>query len=224
MATKEIPKEVPLRVDFAGGWLDVPRFAKLGGYVVNCAIHPLVSLEKWEYEKQSGLGGSAAWAMLMGNDPLHTELGAGVGWQDPAILQETGLCVWKSGQLPELEAKVNPVFLSGNMALYWTGKIHSTRDIADFPRDYELIYRASIVAAKAIHNRNIGELWEAVRLSYQAQLNEGMDSLPDCGEIAKKYCGSGWGGYAVYIFNQEEVRNEFLAQKNTKRIEPFILL
>ncbi|WP_221175256.1 adenylyltransferase/cytidyltransferase family protein [Akkermansia muciniphila] len=34
------PSAVPLRVDFAGGWLDVPRYARKGSYVVNCAITP----------------------------------------------------------------------------------------------------------------------------------------------------------------------------------------
>jgi len=40
----QAPTEAPLRVDFAGGWLDVPRFAREGEFVVNCAISPLVSL------------------------------------------------------------------------------------------------------------------------------------------------------------------------------------
>ena len=34
------PQEAPLRVDFAGGWLDVPRFARPGAYIVNCADLP----------------------------------------------------------------------------------------------------------------------------------------------------------------------------------------
>ncbi len=54
------PEEAPLRVDFAGGWLDVPRFARPGAYVVNCAISPTVSLRDWPYERNAGLGGSLA--------------------------------------------------------------------------------------------------------------------------------------------------------------------
>ena len=91
------PSAVPLRVDFAGGWLDVPRYARKGSYVVNCAITPMVSLCEWPYEKRSGLGGSGAWAMLEGRDPVASELALGVGWQDPAVIAETGLCVWRSG-------------------------------------------------------------------------------------------------------------------------------
>ena len=53
------PEEAPLRVDFAGGWLDVPRFARQGSFIVNCAISPLVSLKEWSYQKRSGLGGAA---------------------------------------------------------------------------------------------------------------------------------------------------------------------
>ncbi|GFH11865.1 cytidyltransferase [Haematococcus lacustris] len=33
--------------------------------------------------------------------------------QDPAIISETGLCVWRSGQRPELDFKTSPAFLSG---------------------------------------------------------------------------------------------------------------
>ena len=43
------PAHVPLRVDFAGGWLDVPTNARAGEYIVNCAISPTVSLREWEY-------------------------------------------------------------------------------------------------------------------------------------------------------------------------------
>ena len=56
------PAYAPLRVDFGGGWLDVPRHARKGAFIVNCAISPLVSLTNWGYEQQSGLGGSGAWA------------------------------------------------------------------------------------------------------------------------------------------------------------------
>ena len=51
-----------MRDAFAGGWLDVPRFAREGAFIVNCAVSPLVSLRHWPYERNSGLGGSGAWA------------------------------------------------------------------------------------------------------------------------------------------------------------------
>ncbi|MBK1856558.1 adenylyltransferase/cytidyltransferase family protein, partial [Verrucomicrobiaceae bacterium 5K15] len=73
------PTESPLRVDFAGGWLDVPRHAREGAFIVNCAISPLVSLRDWTYEKRSGLGGSGAWALLNGEDGVDSELDLGVG-------------------------------------------------------------------------------------------------------------------------------------------------
>ncbi|MEY4243233.1 MAG: hypothetical protein RLZZ245_818, partial [Verrucomicrobiota bacterium] len=93
----QAPTEAPLRVDLAGGWLDVPRFSRPGEYIVNCAISPLVSLREWPYEKQAGLGGSGAWALLNGRDGVESEIDLGVGWQDPAVIRETGLCVWRSG-------------------------------------------------------------------------------------------------------------------------------
>ena len=137
------PQEAPLRVDFGGGWLDVPRFARDGAYVVNCTISPTVSLRSWPYERNAGLGGSGAWAMLNGKDGVTAELGLGVGWQDPAIIAETGLCVWRSGPRPALELKTSGDFLRGRMALYWTGIQHSTPGVADQQRDFDGIERAA---------------------------------------------------------------------------------
>ena len=114
-------EKVPLRVDFAGGWLDVPKFAKKGGYIVNCAISPLVSNECWPYELSGGLGGSAAKAILDFRNGVVSELKLGVGWQDPAIIEETGMCVWKSGKTPILESKFNPSWLRGKMLIFFTG-------------------------------------------------------------------------------------------------------
>ncbi len=60
-----------------------PTYARPGAYIVNCAISPFVSLDHWPYELRAGLGGSGAWAMLQGRDPVQSELDLGVGWQDP---------------------------------------------------------------------------------------------------------------------------------------------
>ena len=210
------PPEVPLRVDFAGGWLDVPRFAREDGYIVNCAISPLVSLRRWDYEKCSGLGGSGAYAELMGTSGVQSELNSGVGWQDPAISKETGLCVWASGKNPVLEIKVNPRFLNGHMALYWTGKPHTTIDYVDIKRDYDGIAEASRVAREAVIEYDFKKLCNAIYMSHAIQLDEGMDSLPFFGERVAKYCGGGFGGYAVYIFDQRP------EQDNLMKIEPYI--
>jgi hypothetical protein len=118
------PDEAPLRVDFAGGWLDVPRHAREGGFIINCAITPMVSLREWNYEQRSGLGGSGAWALLNGQSGVQSEIALGVGWQDPAIIRETGLCVWRSGQLPDLCVKRDGTMLAGRMAVYFTGSQH----------------------------------------------------------------------------------------------------
>ena len=43
------------------------------------------------------------------------------------------------------------------------------------------------------------------------------------GALARKYCGGGWGGYALYIFGGEDARAEFLAVvQETHAIEPFL--
>ena len=149
------PEVAPLRVDFGGGWLDVPRHARTGAYIVNCAISPTVSLREWPYERNAGLGGSGAWALLNGKDGIGSELDLGVGWQDPAVIAETGLCVWRSGPRPVLEVKTNGEFLSGRMALLWTGSPHDTPGMADGARNYDAIEHAGATARKAVWQGNL---------------------------------------------------------------------
>lgn len=205
------PNEVPVRVDFAGGWLDVPRFAIEGAYVVNCAVTPMVSLRDWIYQKRAGLGGSGAWAMLEGRDPVQSELDLGVGWQDPAVIEETGLCVWKSGNYPVLDLKSTGEFLRGKMAIYYTGADHDTPGLANEARDYKRIAVSADVAREAVLTNDLKLLAQAVQLYYDEQMAEGMRPLPIVqGAIAQKYCGGGHGGYAVYIFESSGDREAAL--------------
>ena len=216
------PLEINPRVDFAGGWLDVPKFYRRGAYIVNCTIEPKVSLHDWQYKKGAGLGGSAAHSVLMGNNSVVTELDLGVGWQDPAVILETGLCVWRSGSRPVLEMKVNPDFLQGKMALLWTGTDHNTPEVAHRRRDYKKIAEAGRVAHDAVLGKNFKKLCRAVNMSYAAQLGEGMKKLPSHDESVRKYCGGGHGGYALYMFETKVARNKFLKLPDTLLIEPYI--
>jgi cytidyltransferase-like protein len=219
----QAPTEAPLRVDFAGGWLDVPRFARPGEYVVNCAISPLVSLREWPYEKQAGLGGSGAWALLNGKDGVDSEIDLGVGWQDPAVIRETGLCVWRSGPRPALDFKHNGDFLSGCMAIFWTGTSHDTPGVVDHPRDYDRIAQSSRIAREGVLMADVEKLAQGVALYHTTQLEEGMAPLPDIdGAIARKYCGGGYGGYALYLFTEPKARDAAIARTPKMRaIEPF---
>ena len=219
----QAPTEAPLRVDFAGGWLDVPRFSRPGSFVVNCTISPLVSLREWPYEKQAGLGGSGAWALLNGRDGVDSEIDLGVGWQDPAVIRETGLCVWRSGKRPVLEFKRNSDFLHGRMAILWTGAPHDTPGSADIPRDYDRISRSGEIASKAALNEDISGLCEAIDLYYGTQIDEGMTPLPEiASSLARKYCGGGHGGYALYLFPSQADRNAAVESTSELReIEPF---
>ncbi len=228
------PQEAPLRVDFAGGWLDVPRFARTGAFVVNCTISPTVSLRSWPYERNAGLGGSAAWAMLNGRDGVTAELGLGVGWQDPAVVAESGLCVWKSGPRPVLEIKHNADFLRGRMALYWTGQQHSTPGVVDQPRDYEGIARAGALARDGVWQQSLEQLAKGVSASYQVQRSEGMLPLPldlaytantslaQYRPLAWKYCGGGFGGYALYLFPDRIARDGACGLPGFRPIEPYL--
>ena len=217
-------EHVPLRVDFAGGWLDVPRLARKGAYIVNCAISPLVSLTDWPYEKGAGLGGSAAYAILQVKQGVKAELDMGVGWQDPAIINHTGLCVWRSGEKPVLDVQLNPDWLEGKMLIYWTGNDHKSFDHVAKERDYNKIARAGKLAHEAVLARDLRMLARAVLLSYEVQVDEGMNEIPNIkGSMAKKYLGGGYGGYALYLFKTVKQRdNALMSIKGTKKIEPYI--
>ena len=218
------PDHAPLRVDFAGGWLDVPRYARQGAFIVNCAISPTVSLHEWDYEKRAGLGGSGAWALLNGESGVISELDLGVGWQDPAIICETGLCVWKSGPRPELALKRDGELLRGKMAIYYTGQDHDTPGAADKARDYDLIEKAAAIAADAIERNDLHRLAEAVNTSYEVQMKEGMTPLPaPPSALARKYCGGGFGGYALYLFADSLARDAFVSEYDAaRRVEPYL--
>jgi len=217
------PSQVPLRVDFAGGWLDVPRFSCDGGFVVNCAISPMVSLANWPYQIGGGLGGSGAWAMLEGRDSVEAELDLGVGWQDPAVIAETGLCVWRSGSRPVLDFKCTGDFLSGCMAIMHTGQSHNTPSLAELPRDYMRIRQSGLIARSAVLENNIEALAAAINLYHSVQLDEGMQALPElAGSIASKYLGGGHGGYALYLFADAAARQQALAANSQLEIiEPY---
>jgi cytidyltransferase-like protein len=218
------PLSVPLRVDFAGGWLDVPALARPGAFVVNCTINAFATLDGRGFRPFGGLGGSAARSILQGYDGVETELGLGVGWQDPAAIVETGLCVWRSGAVPVLDMKRNPVdLLGGRMALWWTGQRHDTPGLVRVSRDYQGIDDAASLACESVLKADFGLLCQAVDLSYSVQLKEGMPPLPAGGERAKKYCGGGWGGYAVYLFEGCADRERFVeSHPDASAIEPFM--
>jgi len=231
-----------LRIDLAGGWLDVPRYAIPGAFVVNCAISPLVeyveipdvedlsttdmSRTRWvmswphRLPPGSGLGTSAAWHILNGRDALAEELAQGCGWQDPAIISETGLCCWASGPTPVLVQKDRGDWLRGHMALYWTGKSHDSSKIAEMERSYVHLAGAADHAAKAVQYQSLDTLSWAVQLTYERQLREGMDRLPEAG-LAWKYCGAGHGGYAVYLFETQAQRDAAVKEKGFMAVEPY---
>lgn len=217
-------KQVPLRVDFAGAFLDVPRLARPEALIVNCAIFPLVSTTSWPYHRRAGLGGSAAWSMLTGRDAFADDLRF-AGWQDPAVIAETGLCVWKSGISPRLLAKYDPEWLFGKMMLWWTGHPHDTAANMERPRELGLAVVAGDAAAAAAGTSDVHALGLAMNLSYDAQQIEGMELLPTFGaEIGRKYCGSGFGGYALYLFASAEERElaARVARPRCTFVEPYM--
>jgi hypothetical protein len=217
------PAHAPLRVDFAGGWLDVPENAIPGEYIVNCSISPTVSLKEWLYRQGAGLGGSGGWSVLNGWDPVASELGLGVGWQDPAVIAETGACVWKSGDKPVLDFKNTGAFLKGCMAVYDTRVKHYTPGFAGYERSFERIAKAARIARLGVLQQDVSVLAVGVQMSYQLQLEEGMQPLPDIGkQLARKYCGGGHGGYALYLYENQAMRDAAVdACEDMYPVEPY---
>lgn len=115
-------------------------------------------------------------------------------------------------------------FLAGKMGLLWTGSPHVTYENTDLSRDYDMVQRAGDLARQAVlpGQESIQRLAQAVGISYQMQIQEGMPELQIHGELGKKYCGGGWGGYALYLFASEQQRAAFLKLEGTKAIEPYI--
>jgi hypothetical protein len=208
--------------------LDVPKFSREDGYIVNCTVVPGFSLDRTTavYPPGAGMGGSAAVSILHGESAIASELQAGVGWQDPAILLETGLVAWRSGAKPQLSVKRDPrPMLSGKMALLWTGNPHaaSTADLLSMARPYDKIAYAGQTAQVAVTNESFVDLVLAVSISYNAQLEEGMAPLDLHNALTRKYCGSGWGGYALYLFGTEDERDKFVNNHEAAmQIEPYI--
>jgi len=203
---------VPARVDFAGGWLDVPHVCKAVGIeplVVNMAISPGYISDETLWRPGGGLGGSAACAILRGDDPFGSEAAAGVGWQDPAVLLQTGLCVWAGKD--KLEHWSTGSWLAGKLAVLWTGTAHSTPGLLSLQRPYHKIRSAAERAADAVAAQDLGSLATAISMSYGAQLDEGMHPLPEAG-MARKYCGAGHGGYAMYLFESDDDRRQWIGQ------------
>jgi hypothetical protein len=62
----------------------------------------------------------------------------------------------------------------------------------------------------------------------QVQLGEGMSPLPDHGQLAQKYLGGGFGGYALYMFASQQQRDAFVQQLGGKgkdgatAVEPYL--
>ena len=67
-------------------------------------------------------------------------------------------------------------------------------------------------------------------LRYAVQRAEGMEPLPGdpvmnmpvTGALAWKYCGGGFGGYAVYLFAEQAQRDAACARPHFRPIEPYV--
>ncbi|MGE9271315.1 MAG: hypothetical protein ACQKBU_10980 [Verrucomicrobiales bacterium] len=161
---------------------------------------------------------------MNGRGGVESELDLGVGWQDPAVIRESGLCVWRSGETPVLDFKQSGDFLRGRMAILWSGAPHDTPGVVDRGRDYDRIAQAARQARQAVMNSDLEGLAQAVALSYQVQQGEGMNELPEvAGALARKYSGGGHGGYGLYLFSDEGSRDRAVSEDDRFRaIEPYI--
>jgi len=213
------------RVDFAGGWLDVPRLARHDGFVVNCSVTPRHHFpEDRHWREYRGMGGSGALAiykhLVEGKTwpsatrlAIASEMKAGGGWQDPAIVAEGGCCVWRSGPRPFLEHKNGGEWLEDRMFVVNSGQLRPAIFIPGKSQDYDAIVAASQLAAAAVVDRDVSGLANAIRATCQVQLAEGMDDVSQqprmelvCQRYSYvwKYLGAGWGGAILMFFPREK--------------------
>ena len=116
------------------------------------------------------------------------------------------------------------VKIKDRLAIVWTGKPHDTPGLADRPRDYDAIFAAGEKGREAVEKNCLTTLIEATNLTYAMQLDEGMDPLPHADQVdACKYCGGGFGGYALAMFQDPAKREAFLSETpDTTAIQPYI--
>lgn len=209
---------IPMRVDICGGWLDLPRYADVNGYIVNVAVTPGIDAHDWHHG--GGMGGSAAAAVKRGEDAVQAELDKGVGWQDPAVILETGWCVWRPGKMPDLVSKDRGLFAWGRMAVEWTGQPHCTASLAKREPDIEAI---AAVSREFVDKWRMKPQWiaKAINATYAIQRRSGMEPLRRYG-MAVKYCGSGFGGYALHFFPRVEERAMAVREYGLIPIEPYM--
>jgi hypothetical protein len=79
-----------------------------------------------------------------------------------------------------------------------------------------------------VWHSNLNGIAEAVRQSYAVQRAEGMEALAGergeiSGAVAWKYCGGGFGGYAVYLFTEPKARDAACQRSGFRPIEPYVL-
>jgi hypothetical protein len=122
-----------------------------------------------------------------------------------------------------LDLKRNVDLLVGKMAILWTGSEHDTPGFADDQRDYAKIERSGHLAREGVLADSLPMLADGIRCYHEVQLEEGMPALPEIdGALAKKYCGGGHGGYAVYLFESGAARDAALASMGAMRpVEPY---
>ena len=94
-------------------------------------------------------------------------------------------------------------------------------------RDLDGIAGAGQAARDAAWASSLEGLAGAVRQSYAAQLAEGMaplaGSVGGVTALAVKYCGGGFGGYALYLCANQADRDRLCGQPEFRSIEPYVL-
>ena len=109
------------------------------------------------------------------------------------------------------------------MGLAWTGNDHDTPSFVDNERDFQLIAKSARIARVGVLEANVFTLADGIKTYYSSQINEGMKPLPDVKKaLACKYCGGGFGGYALYLFGSKTDRDAWVGISNDHRaIEPW---
>lgn len=228
--------KIPYRIDLAGGWLDQPNVSSLyAGPVLTICIEPdyefndrsgmstssrKKAIELWQVDIPSGDKEKLAKTLFCYENPPGTKYVSGS--QDALGVTMPGLnrfhytgSFWPS----EIESIIDNDLLDWIEQRLWLVPLYPRHDNYDVlsntnitAENVKSLSDAAIGCWKAIKNKNIKEVGQALTLSFEAQIAMYPNMVSnDILEILEKYknsvdgwkiSGAGGGGYLIFVSEQ----------------------
>ena len=233
MAEKQLI--APLRIDFAGGWIDLPDFHKLvPGYVVNAAVTPHITKENGHVDfspyKPGGGVSSSTGALILDSLRLMTKYSSnGLIYSTPQELAET-IFRWENHMINFKIGRQDQyaIALGGiNSFRFGYDGIH----VSEFEVESHLTERTKKVKALEerlllVHSgikrpaQGIVQIVRANVASGQTQYIDALKALSKCGERATKAVRTEEFEELAYIMSQNwEAQKQLVPQCTSEHID-----